>query len=304
MNLKNSVVQTVLGVLVICAIFGSIVLAAQAFDAYNTRTFGAVESPDGTKLAVVKATTRSGYDIFIVSKATGESTQLTHDGLAFSPAWFADGTRIAWHCSSKKAGIANICVTSLLDGTTTRLTNDDAFDSSPTVSPGGSDIAFTRQNGNKMSIQVLNLKSGYVSPLLGRSDAKSPQWHPTEQWTILYASEVEMISHVMMYKNGGVTDLGVGGGGIWSPDGKRIIFRRVEPCDTRIAKCIIRVYLMNADGAGVQLFPALSSGATSWSSDGQSVYSSKSFWLPDVLDREWIVSTNVVTGQTNDVNIK
>jgi TolB protein len=284
---RSDIVQVFYSLLVIAAIFCMAYFGAQALDTYNTRVFGAVESPDGKNFAV-GIYTKFGYDILVVNKATGVGTQRTHDGMAFSPAWFPGGDRIAWSCSTNQAGVAHICVTLLADGTTVRLTHDVSFDSEPSVSPDGTKIVFTRGALGKRALFILDVQSGKIFPALAPSekiDAHSPKWHPTDQSTILFVSKANGVPSLYVMNKTTISHLGEGENGIWSPDGKRIIFGRADPCDTRVQKCIFRSYIMNADGSGKQLFPEPSASASSWLNDGNFVYATKSIWVPGVFDR-------------------
>ena len=288
--------------LVLGAVFVLILLGAQAFDSFNTRTFGAIESPDGTEIAVVRKT-NSRPNIFIVNKATGESTQLTRDGLASSPAWFPDGKRIAWSCSTKQGGVANICVTILTGGTTTRLTNDVSYDSDPSVSPDGEKIVFSRGFSGKRALFVLDIQSGKIESLPSSSvtDGHSPQWSPVDQSTILFTSLVNGSPHLYLMDKTTTVHLGVGENGIWSPDGKQIVFSRTQPCG--LAATCTDTYIMDADGSRAHPF-STPSKPSSWSADGSTIYSTSSFGAIGVIDREWVVGTRLDTGLPFDIPMK
>ncbi|MBN1827534.1 MAG: ankyrin repeat domain-containing protein, partial [Deltaproteobacteria bacterium] len=105
-----------------------------------------VWSPDGSKIAF--ASDRSGnYDIWIVSAAGGEPTQLTfHESDENQPCWSPDGSRIAF--MSKRSGTQDIWIAPLSGGEAMRFTGESES-SWPSWSPDGTKIAFSsKRTGN------------------------------------------------------------------------------------------------------------------------------------------------------------
>ncbi|MCU0970593.1 MAG: serine/threonine-protein kinase [Gammaproteobacteria bacterium] len=60
------------------------------------RYFGFALSPDGRRLAFARAGANGGPDLWIRDLRGGAETQLTFDGLAFTPRWSPDGSRIVF----------------------------------------------------------------------------------------------------------------------------------------------------------------------------------------------------------------
>lgn len=110
-------------------------------------------SPDGTQIAFVSNRVINQDEIFVMAATPGATAfQVTNFGSRqlHDCAWSPDGTRIAF--SSNRSGNSEIYVVSAQGGEPTQLTNDPAWDGSPTWSPDGSEIAFssTRSGGGDL----------------------------------------------------------------------------------------------------------------------------------------------------------
>jgi len=215
-----------------------------------------------------------------------------------------------------------------LDGKNPRqLTADDADHEDPAWSPDGKKIAFVWIKDGREQIQIINADGSGVEPLTpGEVKTIHPSWAPDSR-SLIYCSDDDLkppkkndaeiysvdlaTRHVTKLIEGGVNTYPV-----WSPNGKKIAFRRMlgdnsevfvanangsearnltndpafdgwpdwSPDGSKIAFASNRgrsyeIYIMNADGSAVQKVAATEGRATSpkWSKDGRTIYFTNCF---------------------------
>ena len=173
-------------------------------------------SPDGMKIAF-RGNQAGTAELYVMNADGSGVTQITHNvGFVGRPAWSSDGGRIAFDCEVE-IGNRDICAINA-DGTElVRLTSDPASDSGAAFSPADGGIAFaTTRFGSNAEIAIMNADGSGVRPVGAGTVGVDPAW---------------------------------------SPDGTRIVFTIPfgGACEADGRICPDSLYVMNADGTGLQL---------------------------------------------------
>lgn len=136
-------------------------------------------SPDGRRVAFMRAQPLGKWSINLVSRDGGGERQLSPPGLsASSPAWSQDGKRIAFAVQGAD-GRWQIALVPAGGGKMRVLRDAGGSDSYPTWSPDGRRIAFVRQSGSAESIYVRDVAGGPPRRLTPPTlDAIQPAWSP------------------------------------------------------------------------------------------------------------------------------
>jgi len=166
-----------------------------------------------------------------------------------------------------------------LDGTEVmQLTHDDADHEDPAWSPDGKRIAFVLMRDGREQIHLMNL-DGTAVEMLTPADVKTihPNWNPDSR-SLAYCTDddlkppkknpAEIYSiEISSRKIAKLIEGGVNTYPAWSPDGKRIAFRRM------LGESNSEVFVANADGTDTRNLtndPAFD-GWPAWSSDGTKI---------------------------------
>jgi len=166
-----------------------------------------------------------------------------------------------------------------LDGSDPRqLTHDDADHEDPSWSPDGKKIAFVLVAGTVERIYLMNVDGSHLEPLTPAGlRVIHPHWSP-DSTKVIYCTDDDQVpgqkndSEIYSIEIASGTNVKLIGGGIntypsWSPDGKRIAFRKI------IDNGNSEVFVANADGSGIRNLtnnPAFD-GWPAWSPDGSEI---------------------------------
>jgi Tol biopolymer transport system component len=215
--------------IVMLAAAGLLVVLGTA-SAFGVRGF-VLGTNEGSSIAF-QSYRNGSFDLYVMNADGSKSRRLTPTGGDGWPAWSPDGQRIAYTNWSGRDNDIDIYTTNVDGSGRQRLTRNPAHDSvAPTWSPDGRTIAFTRN--------VVGRKNGRLS----------------------FESDVYLID-----ADGGgernLTQDGMSGGAVWSPDGQRIAFMSSRDRDPG-------VYVMSADGGEPRLLTREPGLLVDWSPLGK-----------------------------------
>lgn len=235
---------------------------------------GPAFSPDGKKIAFIRATENYVRDIYVMDAAGGEPRRVTNDNRYVNGiAWTGDSHSIVF--ASDRGGKFSLWRVSLRGGEPERLSvgGDGAF--APAISPRGDKLAYA-QRAARHSILRIDLKSpkSGATPLLSSTQQDSaPQFSPDGS-KIAFESWRSGTQEIWVGASNG-TDLvkltsfegPLTGSPSWSPDGQQLAF------DSR-PKGHSHIYVISVTGGTPR---AVTEGdynniVPSWSADGQWIY--------------------------------
>jgi hypothetical protein len=199
---------------------------------------------------------------------------LTSDG--GSPAWSADGSRIAF--TSNIDGDNDIYVINADGGGRTQLTFDPSNDALPSWSPDGSKIAFATTRDGQSRIYVMNSDGSNATALttrIGDGDDNLPAWSPDGASIAFTSTRGAGYSQIYVMNANGTNQTSLTNTSQWeldprwSPDGNKIAFGHRDNLADRSD-----LYVMNANGTGVTHLtatPTIDELTPAWSPDGTKV---------------------------------
>jgi Tol biopolymer transport system component len=213
--------------------------------------------------------------------------QLTFtEGIEEWPAWSPDGTRLAY--VAEVGGIRQLFLRTLANGTERRLTNARGDDIQPAWSPDGHRIAFVRANtaGGKLEPNDINgwyqeggdiwsLEIGSGREIRLVEDASSPTYSPTGGRLAFEASwggarRLWVSDSTGRNPRQITTDSSeavVHTAPRWSPDGSKLVFRRIESIKSDIMAVDVASQTLSrvTDDNAINMDPV-------WAPDGRHIY--------------------------------
>ena len=213
--------------------------------------------------------------------------QLTFtEGIEEWPAWSPDGTRLAY--VAEVGGIRQLFLRTLATGTERRLTDERRDDIQPAWSPDGRQIAFVRANtaGGKLEpndingwyqeggdIWALDLRTNRETRLV--EDASSPTYSPSGGRLAFEASwggarRIWVADSTGRNPRQITTDSSeavVHTAPRWSPDGSKLVFRRIESIKSDIMAVDVASQTLSrvTDDNAINMDPV-------WAPDGRHIY--------------------------------
>ena len=200
-------------------------------------------SPNGSTILFQRLSQQCCYTLLYLMDRDGTKQRLLSSAVQLvEPAWSPKSNKIAFEVNpgANPGGVFGSQQIFLIDangGNKQNMTNNSDSNSSPTWSPDGTKIAFSRSESSREAIDLVNADgSGQRRLTSVSSDAR---------------------------ENGYRLSLD---SPAWSPDGKKIAFVRGNDCNASA------IWLMNADGTGVKrLTQRRIDSAPTWSPDSQRI---------------------------------
>jgi TolB protein len=220
--------------------------------------------PGMNGLIIFQSTQDGKPDLYTMNADGSDRVRLTNsEGLEQSPSWSPDGSKIAFSGGAN----ADIYVMNA-DGTEqTRLTSDLEYESLPSWSPDGTQITYT---SSELGVVVMGADGTDQRPLV--DDGGTMSWSP-DGAAIVYAAWRGKYSQIYVAAPDGTSSNNVSNSPHhdfypnWSPDGTKIVFKRVLP------EAEVQVFVMNTDGSEQRqlTFDKGQKDRPSWSPDGTKI---------------------------------
>jgi TolB protein len=212
-------------------------------------------SPDGSRIAF-SGLTKSGWDIMMYSLDLNRLVSFPRfGGTNLSPAWAADGLKLAF--SSSRAGAPEIYISDVSGGNPRRMTDSAGPDVSPVWNrKTNAQIAFVSGRTGLPQVYTMEADGTNQQRMTDQGYAVSPNWSPNGQFLAfawvrkygpgepgasdIYLMDIASKQWVQLTHDGGRNDFPC-----WSPDNRHIVFQSNRSGSPEI-------WSMLADGTKVQ----------------------------------------------------
>jgi len=210
------------------------------------------------------------------------------------PDWSPDGSKLVFQ--SNRTGVFQIYVMNADGSNVVRLTNSAGADAGPHFSPDGSKIVFSSERDGQPEVYVMNADGSQQTRLTNfHVDTSHPSWSPDGTKIIfcsnkntpnLKADWWDQYHDIYTMRADGsdvkrITDSRtVCTFPVWSPDGKRMAYRKViktpgfyDDKNLTLANTNSEVFVSNIDGTGEMNLSksAAYDGWPAWSPDGSKI---------------------------------
>jgi len=226
-------------------------------------------SPDGKRIAFSFAD--GGSTTLYVIEVDGSGMMMLIDKPVqdWKPAWSPDGKNIAfvslrsdpapWTC--KYDCNSEIYIMNSDGSNITRLTNNLAYDDSPSWSPDSTHIAFmSSRDGNDEIFIMKSDGSNIIQLTYNPAEESQPSWSPDGKHIAFVSDRSGQRDIYLMESDGSKVkrltySVGTNEEPAWSPDGTRIVFvssrDESNPATCNYYTCNYEIYVMNSDGSNV-----------------------------------------------------
>ncbi|MFD2259649.1 Tol-Pal system beta propeller repeat protein TolB [Chelativorans composti] len=172
--------------------------------------------------------------VYLLQLETGQRELVGNfPGMTFAPRFSPTGDKIIMSLL-RQDGNSNIFTMDVRTRATTRLTNTNAIDTSPSYSPDGSQIVFTSDRGGRAQIYVMNADGSNQRRIsFGDGIYSTPVWSPRGD-LIAFTKQSGGSFHIGVMRTDGsgeriLTSGYLQEGPTWSPNGRVIAFFRQTP---------------------------------------------------------------------------
>ena len=262
-------------------------------------------SGSGTLSSAKGAPTVSG--LFTIEPSGAGLTQLCNDKSATTPAWSPGQSYIAYgDTSTLPFKIYVMEAAGTLHGGTQFVAAQGGV--APSWSPSGAEIVYETLPGYQLEVVSVNPAAGTAGtpePLIvdPAHEYFDPSWSPDGTRIAFERTTSSGASAIFIYtvETGAVVALPVPYAGVmmeptWSPNSSQIAFLAENQKTGETA-----VYLINADGTGLEPFPRypsneLAAGSTAWSPDGTAIAMALDVPISKTTSQSSICEQDLATG--------
>lgn len=169
--------------------------------------------------------------VYLLQLETGQREIVGNfPGMTFAPRFSPDGQKVIMSLG-RDDGNSNIYTLDLRSRTTTRLTDSNAIDTSPSYSPDGSQIVFTSDRGGRTQIYVMNADGSNQQRIsFGDGTYSTPVWSPRGDLIAFTKQAGGRFSIGVMRTDGSGERILTSGfhneGPTWAPNGRVLMFFR------------------------------------------------------------------------------
>lgn len=213
-------------------------------------------SPDDQRIVFTRTSVEEETTIIMIANADGSSVVPLVEGR--DPSWSPDGSQILY--TDPQGDIA--VTSSAPGGTTTTLTDGEAFDFFPSFSPDGTKIFFTRRLPGafeKGDVYVMNPDGSGIQQLTATPERFeiARDWSPDSR-TIVYTSYRDSSTKVLVIDADGTDRRRLGPRGrsdypTWAPDGSGVAL-------THYTRDAGHIYFVPLDGSPVLVLASFEEG--------------------------------------------